>query len=155
MGVVKDAIDSGCGQALGHDRVEASRVEVGGDGQAALLIGCVDHAVEGFSGLLTSRQQADVVNRDQVGPADASHHLADRGVDLGPSDGVGQGLQGEPGDPQSGLDGGPTEGLAEVTLAGAAGPTYDQVLGPADPLQGHQGLLSGRGYGGALLTPAL
>ena len=62
VGVVEGAIDSGRGKALGHDRVEASRVQVGGDGQAALLVGGVEYAVESLGGFLASRPQADVVN---------------------------------------------------------------------------------------------
>src|SRR5262249_914402 len=41
VGVVEDAVDGGRGQALGHNGVEAGRMQVGSDGQAALLIGGV------------------------------------------------------------------------------------------------------------------
>ena len=64
----------GGGQALGHDRVEAGGVEVGGDGDGASFVGGVDEAVERFGGVLAGGQLADVVNDDEVASADAGDH---------------------------------------------------------------------------------
>ena len=44
-------------------------------------------------------------------------------------------------------------GLGEVGLAGAAGPGDDQVLGPADPFEGGQGVLGGGGDRGLIRPP--
>src|SRR5262249_43659409 len=41
-------------------------VEVAGDGHAALLVGGVDHPVEGLGGVLTAGQHADVIDHDEL-----------------------------------------------------------------------------------------
>ena len=66
VGVVQEPVDGGGGEALGHDRVEAGGVEVGGDGDGAAFVGGVDEAVEGFGGVLAGGELADVVNDDEV-----------------------------------------------------------------------------------------
>jgi hypothetical protein len=38
MGMVHEPVDGRRGQALGHDRVEAGGMQVGGDGDAAPLV---------------------------------------------------------------------------------------------------------------------
>jgi hypothetical protein len=119
VGVVQEPVDGGGGQGLGHDRVEAGRFDVRGDGDGPAFVGGVDDPVERFGGVLAGGQAADVVDDDEVAAADAGDDFGDRGVDSGSADGGGQGLQGEPGDPQVGVDRGVCEGLDEVALAGA------------------------------------
>src|SRR5207302_3274879 len=129
--------------------------QVAGQGDAAFLICSVDDTVEGLGRLLSGWEHADVVNDDEVGATDAGDHPLDRGVDLGPADSCSERLQREPGHAHALLDDGGSERLAEVGLAGAAGSADGQVLGAADPLQGHQPLLGGGRDGGVLPTPAV
>src|SRR3989442_1724111 len=102
-----------------------------------------------------SWRTADVVNDDEVGATDPGDHPLDRGVDLGPADSCSERLQREPGHAHALLDDCGSERLAEVGLAGAAGSADGQVLGAADPLQGHQRLLGGGRDGGVLTAPAV
>ena len=48
--MVKEPVDGGGGQGLGHDRVEAGGVQVAGDGDGAAFVGGVDDAVERLTG---------------------------------------------------------------------------------------------------------
>src|SRR5437867_3876723 len=66
MGVMHEPVDGGAGEALGHDLVEAGGVEVAADGEAALLVGGVDEAVEAFGGVGGYGEQPDVINDDQL-----------------------------------------------------------------------------------------
>ena len=58
-------VHAASGQGLGHDGVEAGWVDVAGYGQAALLIGGVDHSIEGLGGVLAAGQHAYVIDHDQ------------------------------------------------------------------------------------------
>ena len=64
--MVEEAIDGCGGQALGEDRVEAGRMQVGRDDQRPFLIDGIDQAIEGLGFIGTCRQQADVVDDDQL-----------------------------------------------------------------------------------------
>ena len=57
-------------------------------------VGGIDHPVEGLGGLDPGRQHADVVDDDEVGPADTGDDPPDGAVDLGTSDGRGQRIPG-------------------------------------------------------------
>src|SRR5215475_12086093 len=107
-------------------------MDVAGDRDRASFVCGVDDAVERLGGVLAGGQHADVVNDDQVGAADPGDRAGDRGVGFGPADGGGEGFQGEPGDPEVGLDGGVGEGFDEVALAGARWPGDGEVLVPSD-----------------------
>ena len=62
MRVVHQPVDHGRCQGLGHQLVEAGRVQVGADGHAAPFVGGVDQAVEALGGVGAHRQEADVIN---------------------------------------------------------------------------------------------
>ena len=55
VGMVQEPVDGGGGQGLGHEVVEARRVQVRADREAAPLVGCVDEAVEAFGGVRRDR----------------------------------------------------------------------------------------------------
>jgi hypothetical protein len=80
MGMVQQPVHVGGGQGLGHQLVEAGRVEVGANGHTAALVGGVDQAVEALGGLDADREQPNVVDHDQVGPQNPPHHLDHRVV---------------------------------------------------------------------------
>ena len=85
--------------------------------------------------------------------ADPGDGAGDRPVGLGLADRGGEGLQGVPGDAQVLLDRGVGEGLDQVRLPGPGRAGDHEVLGPADPFQGDQGVLGGLGDGGFLRPP--
>jgi hypothetical protein len=58
---MEQPVDGGGGQGLGHQLVEAGRVEVGADRHAAPLVGGVDEAEEALGGIPGDRQEPDVV----------------------------------------------------------------------------------------------
>jgi len=82
MGVVEEPVDRWSGQGLGHDGVEASPVEVAGDGGAALFVGGVDSAIEGFGAVLSDGQGADAIDNDEVGTINSGDDFLYRSVDL-------------------------------------------------------------------------
>jgi len=147
MGVVQEAINSGGGNGLGHDLVEARRVKVGRNGQSPLLIGGINQAVEPLGGIGGHRQQPDVVDHDELGAKDAPDGLGHRVIRPVSSHQDAQGLEAEPGHPPAGVDGGLAQGLQEHRLARARGATDHQVLLPSDPLHGPKRILGGRGDG--------
>lgn len=51
MGVVKELVDGGGRQRLGHDFVESGWVQVRGDGECPFLVGSVDEPVKTFGGV--------------------------------------------------------------------------------------------------------
>src|SRR3979490_1505595 len=105
-------------------------MDVAGHRDGAAFAGGVGDAGGRLGGVLPGGQDADVVDDDEVGAADPGHGPGDGPVGLGPADRGGQGLQGEPGDPQVFLDGGVGQGLDQVRFAGAGRPGDDEVLGP-------------------------
>jgi hypothetical protein len=64
-------------RVLGHEFVETGRVQVGRDRHGTFLVGGVDEAVETFGGVLGHREQADVVDNDELGAEHAGDGLAD------------------------------------------------------------------------------
>lgn len=86
MAVVKQPIHGGTGECLGHERVEPGRMDVGGDREAAALIGRIRDPVESLGLGLTGRQHPDVINDDEIGAADPLNHLGCGRIDLGSID---------------------------------------------------------------------
>ena len=77
VGVVQEPVHGGGGQGLGHQLVEAGRVQVRADRYGAFLVGGVHDAVEALGGIVGDRQQADVVDDDQVGAQDSGDGFGD------------------------------------------------------------------------------
>ena len=67
VGVVEQAVDGGGREGLGHQLVEAGRVDVRGERDRAFLVGGVDDAEERLGGVGRDREQADIIDDDQVG----------------------------------------------------------------------------------------
>jgi hypothetical protein len=61
---MEQPVDGGGGQGLGHQFVEAGRVEVGADRHAAPLVGGVDEAEEALGGIPGDRQEHGFGMRD-------------------------------------------------------------------------------------------
>ena len=68
VGVVQQPVDGGGCQSLGHQLVEGSWVQVGGDPDGALLVCGVYQAVEAFGGVGCDGQKPDVI--DNQGPSE-------------------------------------------------------------------------------------
>ena len=66
MGMVQQPVHGSGGQGLGHQFVEAGRVDVGANGHTAALVGGVDQAEEALGSLSADREQPNVINHDQV-----------------------------------------------------------------------------------------
>ena len=77
VGVVHEPVDGGGGQGFRHELVEARRVKIRADRDAAALVGGVDDPVEALGGVGSDGQQPDVVDDDEVGPQDAGDGLGD------------------------------------------------------------------------------
>jgi hypothetical protein len=162
--VVQQPIDGGGGEGFGHDGVEAGWVDVGADRHGTAFVGGVDESVEGFACFLAGGQGADVIDHDELGPADPVDDSGGGGVEAGSGQGGGEGLEREPADPHAGVDDGMGERFAEMRLPGARRdsdrlqqlravlPCEVRVTSVTHPLFG--GLLAASGFkrrGGVLL----
>ncbi len=136
MGMVHQPVDQGRGQAVVDELVEPGGVQVGGHHDGALLVAGVDEPVEAFGGVGGDRQEADVVNDDQVGAHDGGEPFGDRVVDTVPADQGAEVFDGEPGHGTAAVDGVLSEGFTEVALSGARGAAHHQVLPTGDPFEG-------------------
>ena len=128
MGVVQQPVDGRSGQGLGHELVEPGGVKVRGDRHRAFLVGGVDQPVEAFGGVGRHRQQADIVNDNQLGAEDFADRFADGVVGAVPADQPAEVFQGEPGDVQSLFDGELPERLEQERLPGSGRSADDEVL---------------------------
>ena len=118
------------------------------------FVGGVNEAVEGFGGVLSGVELPNVVNDDEVAPADAGDHIVDSRRRPWPVRRRWLVIRGSTRpDARTGVDDGVAEGFDEVALAGARWAGDGQVLGPADPLEGAQRRLGGGGDGGVFLAP--
>ena len=117
--MVEEPVDGGVGDGLGHELVEPGGVEVGGQGDAALLVGGVDDPVEGFGGVGGNRQQPDVIDQDQVRSEDPAEGSAGGVVGPVAADDLAELFEAEPQDVGAGIDGGVAERFEEVGLPGA------------------------------------
>jgi len=136
VGVVEEPVDGGVGDRLGHQLVEPGRMEVGGQGDAALLVGGVHDPVEGLGGVGRNREQPDVIDQDQVGVEDLAEGPAGGVVGPVAADDVAELLEAEPQDVGAVVDRGVAERFEEVALPGARRAADDEVLVVGDPLQG-------------------
>ena len=84
--VVEQPVDGRGREGLGHELVERGRVQVGGDRDGPFLVGGVDEPVEPFGGILSHRQQADVIHDHKIGPQDPADSFADAVVGAVPAD---------------------------------------------------------------------
>src|SRR2546425_9385838 len=82
-------------------------------GAAVVLADINEEKLEGLGRVLAGGQLADVIDDDEIGTADAGHYSLDRGVDLGPAHGRGEGLQREPGHAHALVDDGGAQCLAD------------------------------------------
>ena len=145
MGVVEQPVDGGGRQSLGHQLVEAGRVQVRADRDGASFVGGVDQAVEPFGRVRADRQQADIIDDDQVRAQDRADRAGDRVVGAVTMDQDAQPLEREPGHLQAGFDRELAERFEEEGLPGPRGAADDQVLAASDPLEGpERGLGRGR-----------
>ena len=98
VGVVHEPVDGSGGQGLGHQLVEARRVQVRADRDGPSLVGGVDDPVEALGGVRADGQEPDVVDDDEAGPQDAGDGPGDGVVGAVPADESADLLQGESGD---------------------------------------------------------
>ena len=91
-------------------------VKIARQGDGAFLVGGVDNAVERLGGLGCDRQQADVVDHDDVGAHDASDGFGGGVVGAVATHERSEVLETEPGDLVAGIDGGVAERFKEVRL---------------------------------------
>ena len=96
-----------------------ARTGAGPPRDGASLVGGVDDAVERLGGLGGDRQQADVVDHDDVGAHDPPDGLGGGVVGAVAAHERAEVLETEPGDLVTGIDGGVAERFKEVRLAGA------------------------------------
>jgi hypothetical protein len=121
VGVVQQPIDGGGGQRLGHQLVEPGGVDVAGR-DAAFLVGGIDDPEERLGGVRCHREQADVVDDDQVGADQLADRLAGAVVSTVAAQQRGERLEGVPGDGLAVVDGQVAERFDEVALALPDGP---------------------------------
>ena len=137
------------------ERVRFHLVQVRADGDAAPLVGGVDESVETLGRIEAHRQQANVIEDDQLrsqDPPDGPRY----GVvgPVAPHENA-EILEDEPGDLDADLDGGLANGFEEERLPRARRSAYHDVLAAPYPLQGAQGGLGRCRDGGRLLIPGL
>ena len=77
VGVMQEPVDGGVGDGLGHELVEPGGMQIRAEGDGAFLVGGVDDSEQRLGGVGGDRQQADVIDYEQI---DADQ-LADRLVD--------------------------------------------------------------------------
>lgn len=119
VGVVQEAVDGGVGDGLGHELVEACGVQVGGQGDGALLVGGVDDPVEPFGGVGGDGQEPNVVDDDDIGSQDALDGSAGGVIGAVAADEGAEVLEAESADVGAMVDGCAAERVEEVGLAGA------------------------------------
>lgn len=105
MGVVQEPVNGCCGQGLGHQFVEAGGAQIRADGGGAFFVGGVHDPVESFGGVGGHREQADVVDHDELGAEDSGHGIHDAVVRAVRTDQGAEVFESEPRHADPGLDG--------------------------------------------------
>src|SRR5690242_5799339 len=77
VGMVHEPVDSGGGKSFWHDLVKPGGVQVAADRERAPFVGGVDQPVEALGGVGADREEADVVDDDQVGSDDPGQSAGD------------------------------------------------------------------------------
>jgi len=77
VGMMEEPVDGRGGEGLGHQLIEGSGMEVGGERDGAFLVGGIDQSVQALGGVGSHREQADVVDDDQVRSKDPGDGLGD------------------------------------------------------------------------------
>ena len=93
--MVQEPVDGCGGQGLGHQLVERGGVEVGGERDGAFLVRGVDEALWALGGVGGHRQQADVIDDDQICSQDTGDGLGDGVVGAVPAQQDAEVLEGE------------------------------------------------------------
>ena len=122
VGVVKEPVDGGGGERLRHQLVETGGVDVRGERDRAFLVGGVDDAEQRLGRVRGDRQQADVVDDDQVGADQLADRLAEAVVGAVAAQQPGERLERVPGDRLAEVDRLVAERFDEMALPLPEGP---------------------------------
>ena len=128
-------------------------MQVRADRNGPLLVAGVDETIEPFRSVDADRQQAYVIDRDEIVAEDAGNDTGDGIGGPGGAHGRAEVLDPEPRDPHAGFDFVLAEGLDGECGSGHGRAANDEVLFPPDPFQGPRRLQCWCGDLGKALVP--